>query len=122
VSEAAGEWVERECPVCHCVLAAGGDEDADRVVADHRTHWHGVRQPHRLFPFPADAAVTVGTGKTLYKFWKGWSPDGTWRLVALHSGKKLTTPRDRVRWDGMTFWTWSGTVHRDLIYTDLQEG
>jgi hypothetical protein len=28
----------------------------------------------------------------------------------------------RVRWDGTTFWTWSGTAHRDLVYTNLQEG
>ena len=122
MNEAADDWIERECPVCHNTLVADSDEDADRVVAEHRAREHGVRQPHRLFPFPADAAVTVGTGETLYKFWVGWSPDGTWRLVALHSGKKLTTPQGHVRLDGTTFWTWSGTAHRDLIYTDFQEG
>jgi hypothetical protein len=109
--------IETSCTVCRRKLNTFDDDIAD-VVVRHIGHRHRARALHGR-PFPADAVLTIGNGKTQYRL----SGRGLWSrrigLIACKSGVHKEAEVATLRWDGETFWYHSNFGHH--VYRELPE-
>lgn len=104
------------CPTCGAAL--GGEEPPADIIARHGRNRHIPRQFRQGRHFPDDAVVTVGNGKAQYKLGQQWA-FGEISLTSLSSGRNLSAPLEKIRWDGETFHTRSGW--RTLVYRERPE-
>lgn len=114
------EWVERPCPVCGGLRVGDTIEEAEQAVLRHVERDHGPRT--NLYKgFPRDAVLTVGKSKTQYRLGSGFVFAGHIPLNSIKTGRNVAVPEENVRWDGVTFWSVTGSW-KNIIFTDQQTG